>query len=147
MGRSIDDVLTVLILNYWHDITIFNFNLLSPKHRLRAVPIFPLEFVELRKRIANAGARKMGRGKTLVFLVFNLLFFLDPFSARRRSRCPSSRGKIGTAQSLPQTHHMYPPKADASFPLRRGPATKEMRRLLLEATPYDVLLNSPKLSL
>ena len=32
--------------------------------RLRAVPIFPLEFVELRKDIANAGAQKPRQGKT-----------------------------------------------------------------------------------
>ena len=36
------------------------------KIRLRAVPIFPLEFVEPRKDIANAGARKprLRQGKT-----------------------------------------------------------------------------------
>ena len=32
---------------------------------------------------------------------------------------------------------VLPPKADASFPSWRGPAAKEMRRLLLEGT-YDV---------
>ena len=33
-------------------------------NRLRAVPIFPLQFVEPRKDIANTGARKPWQGKT-----------------------------------------------------------------------------------
>ena len=65
----------------------------SEKHRLRAVPIFPLEFVEPRKDIANAGTRKpkARQGKTReVRLVFPCLSF-------RVST--NSRGKIGTARS------------------------------------------------
>ena len=47
--------------------------------RLRAVPIFSLEFVEPRKDIAKTGARKS-----------LLLFFLAQDSARRFSRCLSA---------------------------------------------------------
>ena len=61
--------------------------------RLRAVPIFPLEFVELRKDIANAGARKPS-------LVFPCLGFRAPVFAMSFRGSTNSRGKIGTARSL-----------------------------------------------
>ena len=50
--------------------------------RLRAVPIFPLEFVEPRKDIAKTGARNPGQGKTRearkIGTADNLLFKIKP---------------------------------------------------------------------
>ena len=50
--------------------------------RQRAVPNFPLEFVEPRKHIANAGARKPRQGKTRearkIGTEDNLLFRIKP---------------------------------------------------------------------
>ena len=50
--------------------------------RLRAVPIFPLEFVEPRKDIAKTGARNPGQGKTReakkIGTADNLLFRIKP---------------------------------------------------------------------
>ena len=55
--------------------------------RLRVVPIFPLEFVELRKDIANVGAR-------------NPCGFRAPTFALSFRCSTNSRGKTGTARSL-----------------------------------------------
>ena len=55
--------------------------------RLRAVPIFPVEFVEPRKDIANAGAR-------------NTCGFRAPAFAMSFHCSTNSLGKIGTARSL-----------------------------------------------
>ena len=55
--------------------------------RLRAVPIFPLEFVEPRKDIANVGAR-------------NPCGFRAPTFAMSFRCSTNSRGKTGTARSL-----------------------------------------------
>ena len=61
--------------------------------RLRAVPIFPLEFVEPRKDIAETSERKPGQGKTREARFSRLsllLFFHAPVSARGFSRCLSA---------------------------------------------------------
>ena len=68
------------------------------QNRLRAVPIFPLEFVDQRKDIANTGARK-SRQKSC--------FSFPRFPARKRSRRLSAaqrtqEEKIGPARSLRQ---------------------------------------------
>ena len=65
-----------------------------PDVRLRAVPIFPLEFVEPRKDIANVLA----------------WVFRAPALAMSFRGSTNSRGKIGTARSLPDVSNNVMPK-------------------------------------
>ena len=64
--------------------------------RLRAVPIFPREFVEQRKDIGNAGALKPGQGG------FPRPGFRAPAFAMYFNGSTNSRGKIGIARSVGQ---------------------------------------------